>query len=226
MKKIMFNDKYGLTQAVLEGKKTMTRRIVPKDTPLGNFVETEKKSRYRTGDVVAVAQKYMDLPNPFQGRGTTYIDAAGWRNKMFVRAEDMPHHILITDVRIERLKDISDDDCIREGIQEMEPCGETGGPLYCFSNPHEGWWFCSPREAFEVLINKICPNLTWESNPWVFVYTFSLEEYVNILPSIALSATDCFNKQTIANKYIITKNYLLNQGNVVDKDDNYRTRND
>ena len=29
MKKIMFNDRYGLTQAVLEGKKTMTRRIIP-----------------------------------------------------------------------------------------------------------------------------------------------------------------------------------------------------
>lgn len=28
MKKIMFNDKYGLTQAVLDGRKTMTRRIV------------------------------------------------------------------------------------------------------------------------------------------------------------------------------------------------------
>lgn len=27
MKKIMFNDKYRLTQAVLEGRKTMTRRI-------------------------------------------------------------------------------------------------------------------------------------------------------------------------------------------------------
>ena len=29
MKKIMFNDRYGLTQAVLEGKKNMTRRIIP-----------------------------------------------------------------------------------------------------------------------------------------------------------------------------------------------------
>ena len=29
MRKIMFNDKYELTRAVLEGKKTMTRRIVP-----------------------------------------------------------------------------------------------------------------------------------------------------------------------------------------------------
>lgn len=29
MKKIMFNDRYGLTQAVLNGRKTMTRRIIP-----------------------------------------------------------------------------------------------------------------------------------------------------------------------------------------------------
>ena len=27
MKKIMFNDRYGLTQAVIEGRKTMTRRL-------------------------------------------------------------------------------------------------------------------------------------------------------------------------------------------------------
>lgn len=31
MKKIMFNDKYGLTQAVLEGRKTQTRRIISKE---------------------------------------------------------------------------------------------------------------------------------------------------------------------------------------------------
>lgn len=29
MKKIMFNDKYGLTKTVIEGRKTQTRRIVP-----------------------------------------------------------------------------------------------------------------------------------------------------------------------------------------------------
>ena len=32
MKKILFNDKYGLTQAVLEGRKTQTRRIISKKT--------------------------------------------------------------------------------------------------------------------------------------------------------------------------------------------------
>ena len=28
MQKIMFNDKYGLTEAVLKGRKTMTRRVI------------------------------------------------------------------------------------------------------------------------------------------------------------------------------------------------------
>ena len=58
MKKIMFNDRYGLTEAVLAGRKTMTRRIVPDGTPLGNWEETEKMSRFKVGEVVAVAQSY------------------------------------------------------------------------------------------------------------------------------------------------------------------------
>lgn len=31
MKKIMFNDRYGLTEAVLSGRKTQTRRLIPLD---------------------------------------------------------------------------------------------------------------------------------------------------------------------------------------------------
>lgn len=52
MKKIMFNDKYLLTQAVLRGEKTQTRRIVKDGTPLGNFEETMKYAPYKVGEVV------------------------------------------------------------------------------------------------------------------------------------------------------------------------------
>lgn len=38
MKKIMFNDKYGLTKAVLDGSKTMTMRIVPQTTHMYLFM--------------------------------------------------------------------------------------------------------------------------------------------------------------------------------------------
>lgn len=40
MKKIMFNDRYELTQAVLDGTKTMTRRLLKEGTPLGTWKET------------------------------------------------------------------------------------------------------------------------------------------------------------------------------------------
>lgn len=37
MQKIMFNDKYGLTKAVLEGKKTQTRRLFTLTLHEGNL---------------------------------------------------------------------------------------------------------------------------------------------------------------------------------------------
>ena len=156
MKKIMFNDKYGLTDAVLEGRKTMTRRLAPSGATL-------TESRYQVGEIIAVAQSYKDAGYAHDA----FIEKRpGWRNKMFVGAEFMPHQIRITDVRIERLQDISDEDCLREGIRQMT--------FDTFS--FDSWKFFTrnPREAFAALIDKVSGNGTWESNPYVFVYSFEL----------------------------------------------------
>lgn len=168
MKKIMFKDKYGLTEAVLAGIKTMTRRIVPDGTTLGNWEETEKISRFKPGEVVAVAQSYEDAGyNPLAAS-----HLSGWANKMFVKANLMPHRIRITNVRVERMQDISDEDCIREGIVKAlglygcEGLCERGDQLY----------FNTPRTAFAALIDRISGKGTWEKNPLVFVYEFELLE--------------------------------------------------
>lgn len=186
----MFNDRYGLTKAVLEGRKTMTRRLVPHGTPLGNWEDTVKKSRYQVGEVVAVAQSYNDsgwnpntLQQTFVKEPTVFPDLdpisplsgwidlplkyhKGWSNKMFVNTGLMPHQIRITNIRIERLQDISDEDCLREGVERMT------FDTYSF----EGWkFFCrNPREAFAALIDKVSGKVTWLSNPYVFVYEFEL----------------------------------------------------
>lgn len=207
MKKIMFNDKYGLTQAVLQGRKTMTRRFVPEGTPFGNWEETLKKSRYQPGEVVAVAQSYNDSgwnPNTqqqtFVKEPTVFPDLdpisplsgwidlplkyhKGWSNKMFVLADLMPHQIRITNVRIERLQDISDEDCLREGIWKDNEGGRVigfpfGVPFYytfdgAVRNGKQLHW-TTPKEAFSALIDKVSGKWTWESNPWVFVYEFEL----------------------------------------------------
>ena len=188
MKKIMFNDKYGLTQAVLEKRKTMTRRIVPQSVLDHYLCNAEDPTiidaaRYEIGDVVAIAQSYMEVKkggypvdsrcDPFRyaySVGLITEKDKGWRNKMFVGADLMPHVILITDVRVERLQDISEGDCISEGIFDLEPYGIRPK----FTANKLGNVFFTEREAFAALIDKVSGKGTWERNPWVFVYEFEL----------------------------------------------------
>ena len=170
MKKIMFNDKFLLTKAVLNGTKTMTRRVIKKEIPIGSWQETEKMLRYKVGEVVAIAQCYLDIKKPqFDRFGH---DVAGNANKMFVRADLMPHHIKITDVRVERLQDITNEDCLKEGVWQF--CYDKD--LFYVSKDigyADTVAFPSSHEAFWYLINKICGKDTWERNPWVEAYTFT-----------------------------------------------------
>lgn len=190
MKKIMFNDKYSLTQAVLKGRKTMTRRSIPKKLlesielyAHGNEEELRHRllanSSYNVGEVVAIAQSYETLAN------SGYLDqmmdgllsmkkeyaGAGYKNKMFVKANLMPHHIKITNIRVERLQDITDDDCLKEGIQVLKG-GFRNQDAYTFKG--DKVWWKTPREAFAALIDKVSGRGTWESNPFVWVYEFEL----------------------------------------------------
>lgn len=182
MKKIMFSDKHLLTQAVLSGIKTMTRRVLKEGTPLGNWEETVKHLPYKVGDIVAIAQPYKDIIECMAEYSDIIINVdgsinreykAGWTNKMFVRANLMPHHIRITDIEIERLQDISDDDIIREGVWQFY----DNKKLFYVSKaigyaPDVA--FLTAREAFWYLIDKISGKGTWESNPWVVAYSFEL----------------------------------------------------
>ena len=207
MKKIMFNDKYGLTQAVLEGRKTMTRRMVnapeywhgmwvwgfafdeqshslrlydadegPMDDPdTGECAYV--KPHYKIGEEVAVAQCYRELYEKreifFQSKASLelYKSLAGWNNKMFVRADRnvMPHRILITNIKVERLRDISSEDCLKEGIEARVTGCHT---FYYIHGEDKAYNF--PKQAFSSLIDKVSGKGTWQRNPWVFVYEFEL----------------------------------------------------
>ena len=101
---------------------------------------------------------------------------AGWNNKMFVRADLMIHEIHITNVRVERLQDISDEDCLKEGISKSSAPGQyyVNGLQRPMHNDGVLRSFTSPRDAFAALIDKISGKGTWNRNPWVFVYEFEL----------------------------------------------------
>lgn len=211
----MFNDKYCLTQAVLDGTKTMTRRSVPQslldeyDTwyedfiykPIGeeNYLSLEeyvlKRTTYKVGEVVAIAQSYKSIADE-RDEAETVLDlhkigdnlltmdemGAGWNNKMFVKADLMSHHIRITDVKVERLQDISKEDCLKEGIIFIESLSIIGDDAYFFTVKHKARqvydnilkFFSSPQRAYADLIDKISGKGTWNRNPWVAAYSFEL----------------------------------------------------
>ncbi len=213
MKKIMFNDRYGLTRAVIDGRKTQTRRIIPKDffsltwdekngtlwyeNSMGDFIDV-RNSKYalcKVGEVVAVAQSYCSIAEELENSNNatcaahyeknvqkafeyiSWMEHPGFNNKMFVAADMMIHQIRITDVRVERLQDISDEDCLKEGVVKDTCKTYFNGYTVKFSldqynNILSSEWFRTPREAFAHLIDKVSGKGTWERNPYVFVYDF------------------------------------------------------
>ena len=202
MKKIMFNDQYGLTQAVLEGRKTQTRRIAYQE-PFKYYCncgfglegadrgklfindgnEVVAKSMFKLGEEVAIAQRYIDLAQNdefyrlcgIHGMPLECIGGEkGYYNKMFVKAGLMPHRIRITNIRVERLQDISTDDCMKEGIF----CSHIDGidDAYSYDATNDSFekklWYRTPIEAYKMLSCKL--HLHRGSNPLVFVYDFVL----------------------------------------------------
>ena len=193
MKKIMFSDRFGLTKAVLESQKTMTRRIVPEkllldameygggDIGKRNRYLTEK-APYKVGEVVAIARSYRDAgfssgtfhPDAEHGGFDGRFDAQkGWNNKMYVNADFMPDRIRIKKINVERLQDITEEDCMREGIQKLN----VGNPytfLFGYYRNGRRVSFINARSAFSSLISEISGKGTWYLNPWVFVFEFEL----------------------------------------------------
>lgn len=220
MKKIMFNDKYGLTQAVLDSQKTMTRRVAkvlnhPDIVEISDFGIDDRNKVYLTiwfkdghtqdvflplqiGEKVAIAQSYyqveMDKVAKYdnsiykwcKANGKDVLDEAyridelkqlaGYDNKMFVKAELMPHHIEIDNIGFQRLQDISDEDILKEGVF-IDEDGDIHGNKYAIDvhTKHTNrWWFPNARLAYATLIDWISGKGTWDANPWVFAYSFEL----------------------------------------------------
>lgn len=204
----MFNDKYQLTQLVLEGHKTMTRRvengiiISPKATPelvkfvvemhkatragktsvkLDDEIAVSIQTRFQIGEEVAIAQSYKALaekefmPHYMDDKVCRIIKEGhpGVMNKMYVNPELMPHRIKITDFKVERQRDITDEDCMAEGIRLV-----LDDRFYYFEEYDEecpcGHYFDTPKEAFEALVQKVMGKAILENNPWVVAYKFEL----------------------------------------------------
>ena len=151
----------------------------------------EKLQDVKVGEIVAVAQSYEDAGYhicKYAGKEIYIAKAneepimvatAGWKNKMYVKPEYMPERIRIKGIRIERLQDISEEDCLKEGIRKSATDNVIGYPFgvrfnYYFGEDKKGCRYATPREAYAALIDRVSGKGTWERNPYVVVYDYEL----------------------------------------------------
>lgn len=214
MQKIYFNDRYGLTQAVIEGRKTnmrcfeldadseyIARHYNPIYKPqhcyyhdsrgMCQLINSNTRKlfipRYKVGEVVAVAQRYSTIAAGHPDVDTFLLqvaqahkipleivqDLAGWNNKLFAKAELMPFRIRITGIKCEQLQDISDEDCIKEGL-EWDHKARMFYVSLGITNTLREWLGGTLREAFASLADMISGSGTWKSNLLVTAYEFEL----------------------------------------------------
>lgn len=170
----MFNDSFGLECAVIHGYKTRTWRIgeIP---------------RYKVGEVVAIKQSYRTLlyDENFEyrdkkGKIKPLKEHAGWNNKMFVDLGLMRHGVRIKQVKQARLQDITEDECLQEGIwatlHGLKLQYHVSG-IYLARHPGVTASFKTARDAYFMLVNKINGWGLWPKNPIGYVYEF---EYIEL----------------------------------------------
>jgi len=185
MKPIIFSTP--MVQAILEGRKTMTRRVVKPQPKVCKEVSSIKrhsnpacknwlaetnnggtigivniKSKYEPGDILWVRETWNQDPISYLYKadyGLIYKYQT-WKPSIYMPRAAARIFLRVTDVRVERLQDISEADALNEGCD-----GEIAGTISI-----------KPIEEYKALWDSINGKrggaYKWDSNPWVWVIEF------------------------------------------------------
>ncbi|QKN14757.1 hypothetical protein HR059_09865 [Sinorhizobium meliloti WSM1022] len=102
-----------------------------------------------------------------------------WRPSIFMRRQDSRITLIVTDVRVERLQDISEEDAIAEGVERLHsgfyPYG-IATFMTTFVDGREVPAQCctNARDSYQLLWDHINGRGAWDANPFVAAYTFTV----------------------------------------------------
>lgn len=215
-----------MIRAILDGKKSMTRRIIkPQPHDINDRTSEEVNAAWQegfvpvkcpygtVGDVLWVREGFTILesneiiykadssPAPyglqllpdgsyFDGRWKPSIHMPRWASRITLE---------ITDIRVERLQDISEEDAKAEGLKAIT---KDGGITIKYGIPDTdglpgtdnfGWqwqdWHIDPRMAYKLLWESINGAGSWEVNPFVWVIQFkphlvNVDDYIAALGGV------------------------------------------
>jgi hypothetical protein len=189
---ILFNG--DMVRAILDGRKTQTRRVIkPQPHDISDRTSEEVNAAWQEG-FVSVKCPYGAVGDLLWVRETHGYDGSGncryhaddneiEGNWMLVKGwcpcTNMPRGasritLEITGVRVERLQDISEDDAIAEGVEGF---GDGLWRDYSIKpEDNEGHnYFRTAKESYQSLwqsINRKNQGTFWDANPWVWVIEF------------------------------------------------------
>lgn len=186
MKPILFNTE--MVRAILDGRKTVTRRVVKQsitdkfvlsqdgkllgsfnaDHPEWGIYPTIDDAPYRPSNILYVRETF------FECRGHFYYKADGkheglarlgvyfkWQPSIHMPCKAARIFLRVTDVRVERLQDINDDEALKEGFGYFGAVDWIKSPFYDF------------RDTWDTLLKpKDRALYGWVANPWVWVIEF------------------------------------------------------
>ena len=180
MKPILFNT--DMVRALLDGRKTVTRRVI-KPQPEGavlaalNSGEESRKTLtaacapYQAGDILYVRETWAMQQGLYwhkaglkiEGNGRAYgvLPPEKWRPSILMPKEAARIFLRVTDVRVERLQDMTDEQCARDGGYAIEAVKAVGvaalfAPL---------WDSTIKKPADRELYG-------WAADPWAWVISF------------------------------------------------------
>lgn len=185
-----------MIQAVLEGRKTMTRRIInpqPIDNTEidGNFFDGRNRGYVKVdghpnwqeqfayefcpkkvGDLLWVRETFQTVdtfPEPdcfgkylYKSMGDT---CEKWKPSIFMPKEAARIWLKITNIRVEKLQDISEEDAIAEGVNHGEQAAKSISGAKCAM-------ILNAKSEYFYLWSKINGEESLQENPWVWVIEF------------------------------------------------------
>lgn len=191
-----------MVRALLDGRKTQTRRII-KDAPTdAGWICYEAKGertwvgpngypsmpctlRFAQGDRLWVREAWartsvapiietIDNPIVVYRAGDNRTDYGGpWKPGIHMPRWASRLTLTVTDVRVQRLTDIDEIDALAEGIIRHDPTETDDAEFLAVDG---GDIYSSAVDAYEALWNRINGALAWGANPWIVALTFTVEK--------------------------------------------------
>lgn len=201
MKPILFNTE--MVQAILDGRKTVTRRVVKPQPILYGLLEPcwnwyGIKTPYEIGDILYVRETWKPIEAScppshctieYKAGGTKEFDEiiavpqhiTSWRPSIHMPKEAARIFLRVTDVRVERLQDITEEQAISEGIEKHPVAVTNASDIFEYYIPGTKKVCITACGAFSHLWDLTIPKhpnkfkrypYYWNDNPWVWVIEF------------------------------------------------------